>query len=125
MRLQRSIRGIGLAISTAVVAVVLACPVTLLLARTGTLHPPLIEISIGPIGITTQGETVFSSSQPLRTFYGVWIFAERRFLYQLARVEIPNDGQPINWQGCRLTVRRTVVAYCRPPVSTTARLLFN
>ena len=115
MRLRRSIRSITLAISSATVAVVLACPLTLLLARTGMLSPPLIELSIGPIGITTQGETVFSSDQPLRTFYGVWIFAEQRFLHQLARVEIPNDGKPIIWQGCRLAVRRTVVAYCRPP----------
>jgi hypothetical protein len=115
MQLRRLTRGIALAVCGTAMAVVLACPVTLLLARTGTLNPPLIELSIGPVGITTQGETVFSSSQPLRTFYGVWLFTEERFLFQLARVEIPNAGRPINWQGCRLAVQRKVVAYCRTP----------
>jgi len=115
MRLQRSIRGIALPMITTVVAIMLACPLTLLFTRVGLVQPPLIELSIGTVGITTQGETTYSSVHPLRTYYGVWIFAERRFLYQLARFEIPNDGQPIRWQGCRLAVRRSVMAYCRPP----------
>ena len=115
MALQRFIRGITLAIGAAIMALVLACPLTLLLARTGVVSPPLLELSLGPVGISTQGETVSSSIHPVRTFYGVWIFAERRFLYQVARVEIPNDGRPIRWQGCRLAVRRAVTVYCRAP----------
>ena len=115
MRLQRSVRGIALPVLAATVAVVLACPLTLLFTRAGLVQPPLFELSIGSIGITTQGETTYSSKYPIRTYYGIWIFVERRFLYQLARVEIPNDGQPIRWRGCRLAVRRAVIAECRPP----------
>jgi hypothetical protein len=115
MRLQRSIRAIRLPVLVAVVAALLACPLTLLFARVGLVQPPLLELSIGPIGITTQGETIYSSLQPIRTYYGVWVFVERRFLYQLGRVEIPNDGQPIRWRGCRLAVQRSVIAECRSP----------
>jgi hypothetical protein len=115
MRLQRFIRSIALATSAAVLALALACPLALILSHVGLLSPPLFELSLGPVGITTQGETTYSSIYPLRTFYGVWIFAGRRFLYQVARVEIPNDGRPIRWQGCRLAVGRAVIAYCRPP----------
>jgi hypothetical protein len=115
MWLQRSIRAIRLPMIAAIVAALLACPITLLFARVGVIQPPLFELSIGPIGITTQGETTYSSLQPIRTYYGVWVFAERRFLYQLVRIEIPNGGQPINWRGCRLAVQRSVIAECRPP----------
>ncbi|HEU5101058.1 MAG TPA: hypothetical protein VFU22_18665 [Roseiflexaceae bacterium] len=115
MKLQRSIRGIALPVIATAVAIALACPLTLLFARAGLVQPPLFELSIGSIGITTQGETTYSSKHPIRTYYGVWIFAERRFLFKLARVEIPNDGRPIRWRGCRLAVRRSVIAECRPP----------
>jgi hypothetical protein len=104
-----------LPVLAAVVAALLACPLTLLFAHMGVVQPPLFELSIGPIGITTQGETTYSATQPIRTYYGVWVFAERRFLYQLARVQIPNGGRPINWRGCRLAMQRSVIAECRPP----------
>ena len=113
MRFRPSIRSIALAICTLLVLVLLVCPLTLLLARAGLVEPPLVELSIGPIGITTQGETIFSSAEPLQTFYGIWVFAERRFLYQVGRVKIPNDGRPISWRGCRLAIRSAVTAYCR------------
>jgi hypothetical protein len=114
MRLQRSIRAMKLPVLAAIVAALLACPLTLLFARVGVIQPPLFELSIGSVGITTQGETTYSSRQPIRTFYGVWVFVDQRFLHQLVRIEIPNDGQPIRWQGCRLAVQRSVIAECRP-----------
>jgi hypothetical protein len=115
MVLRRSIRGLALAVGIVVMTIMLACPLTLLLARQGLVTPPLVDVSFGPIGIAAQGETVASSIHPLRTFYGVWIYAGRRFLYQVARVEIPNEGRPIRWRLCRFAVRRAATVTCGPP----------
>jgi hypothetical protein len=112
MGFQRSIHSIALAAGIVVVTMSLACPLGLMLAHMGLITPPLMDMSIGPVAISSQGETVYSSRQPLRTFYSVWLFVKPHTLHLLARVEIPNGGRPIRWQACSLAVRQTIVARC-------------
>ena len=111
----RSIRGIALGMSIVFVTICLACPLTVLLTHAGLLTPPLIDVTLGPIKLTIQGETIYSSRDPLRTFYSAWMFIEPRKAYHLLRIEVPNANRPLPWRSCQVRVRRAIIAYCTPP----------